>query len=306
MKKNVFLINCPLCFAKENYRVLYQSTLEKKDFTPFAIRNHLKNTLGDYRKHGRIVKCNNCNLVYVNPLEDALSLFKGYKEVVDYEYLKMERYRKILLTNHLRTVEEFKKPGKLLDVGCFTGFFLELAQEQGWETWGIEPSIWAKIQAKKRGIRIIGEDIGNIGLKKSFFDTVTLWDVIEHLPYPKKTLKNIRSCLKNKGVLAIGTPNIESFVAKILKGKFPFLGRMHLMLYSPKTLKRLLQQSGFDILCVKSYGRIYPLYYILERLKINNPLYNKFEGFIKSKKSIANLPINLNIGDSFVMVARKN
>lgn len=297
-------ITCPLCNSSK-YTILYRSTLTKSDFDPKVIQANLKNTLDDYRKHGQIVKCTKCSLVYTNPMEDTKSLLKGYKEVVDTEYLKTETYRKYLSSHHLALVRKFKKKGSILDVGCFAGFFLELAKKKRWQIFGIEPSKWASKIARKRGIKIIGEDINTAKMKKDSFDVITMWDVIEHLPNPQDIIKIIHKLLKKDGIVAFGTPNIESLLAKTLRERYPYLIRMHIILYSPKTLKKLFEENGFKVIHVSSYGRTYPLAYILDRIKINNIIFQYFKKQILSYKKLAQLTIHLNLHDEFVMIAQK-
>lgn len=304
-QKNYFnFINCPLC-KSNSYSVLYKSNLTSKDFDPNIISNNLKNTLSDYRKHGQIVRCNTCNLVYSNPREHMEPLLKGYRNVIDKEYIKTQVYRKILLSEHLLKVEQFKKRGTLLDVGCFVGLFLELAKQKKWKVFGIEPSIWAVKIAKKRGIKILGERIEKAKLKSNFFDVITFWDTIEHIADPKTVLKTAHKALKKDGIIAISTPNIESLFAKILGKYYPLLIRMHVILFSPKTLSRLLEETGFEIIYSKNYARTFPLYYILERIKVAEFFFKKMKSFIDSYPKVANFPIRLNFMDAFIILAKK-
>lgn len=297
-------IKCPLC-KTASYKILYPSTLTKEDFYHEAIKNDMKNTLDDYHKHAQIVKCTNCKLVYTNPMEDMKKILTGYGDVIDEEYLQTEKYRKLLSLKHLSSIEKFKQKGTLLDIGCFAGFFLELAKKKGWQTYGLEPSKWATEIAKKRGVKIVGRDIDTAKLKTEFFDAVTMWDVIEHLPNPQDVIKTIHQALKKDGIVAFGTPNIDSILAKILRANYPYLIRMHIVLYSPQTLKKLFEENGFKVIYTGTYGRIYPLEYILDRIKIKNPAFQFIKKHLLSYKKIANLTINLNLRDEFIMIARK-
>lgn len=298
------LIKCPLCNSSASV-LLYPSTLAKDDFNFQKIKDNLKNTLDDYHKHAQIVRCGSCSLVYTNPMEDMKTILKGYGEVVDEGYLTTEKYRKLLSLKHLSAVEKVKKKGKILDIGCFAGFFLELAKEKGWEAYGIEPSAWAANIAKKRGITIAGKDIDTAKLQPEFFDVVTMWDVIEHLPNPQEVIKIIHKTLKKDGIVAFGTPNIESVFAKILKGNYPYLIRMHIILYSPKTLKKLFEENGFKVIHTSTYGRTYPVGYIFDRIKINNPIFRYVKNKIVSYKKIADTTIHLNLRDEFTIIAQK-
>lgn len=297
-------IKCPLC-RNQHFTVLYKSTLTKRDLNISKITKSLLNSLDNSKKHGQVVKCNNCSLVYVNPAENYKIISQGYKNVIDKSYLETEIYRKRLSENHLKYLMQFKRKGNILDVGCFAGFFPEIAGEKGWKTDGIEPSNWAKKIAITRGVNIVGNSIESANLNKEFYDVITMWDVIEHLPNPHKAIKTLSTALKRKGIIVIGTPDIDSYVAKILKENFPYLVRMHLALYSRKTLKRLLEDNGLTVLDTKSYGRIFPLLYILEKSPLNGKLFSSFKKLIKSVPSLRDFGLNLNIGDSFIMIAQK-
>ena len=303
-QNNLLTINCHLCGSKD-YRVLFPSSLTQKDFNHKKITSELKNTLGDYKKHSRIVKCLNCSLIYTNPMENPKLLLAGYKDVVDKEYLRTEKYRKILLQKHLDNIEQFKQKGRILEIGCFAGYFLELAKERGWETYGIEPSTWARNLAKKRKAKIVGTDIEKTKLQKNFFDVITMWDVIEHLDNPKKIITKCHDALKKGGILALGTPDYESLVAKLMGSNYPYLVRMHHIMYSPKTLKQLVEGNGFIQVKKYSYGRTFPVSYIVDRIKTKNNLYQSAKKIINSSKIISSIQIHINIGDSFVIIAKK-
>jgi hypothetical protein len=111
--------------------------------------------------------------------------------------------------------------------------------------------------------------------------------------------------MKKNGIIALGTPNIESLVATLLKKNNPYLIRMHIMFFSPKTLRRLLEEEGFTILKVYSYGRTFPLSYVLDRIAINSTLYKKVKKFVNSSKFLSQKVIHVNIGDSFGIIAQK-
>lgn len=298
------LVNCHLC-GKDDYKVIYPSTLLEDDFSHDKITSEMKNTLGDYKKHSRIVKCFHCNLIYTNPMENPNSLMEGYEDVIDEEYLKTEKFRKILHTEHLKQIEKFKKKGNLLDIGCFAGYFLELAKERGWNTFGIEPSKWASNMARSRNIKIIGNDIQKIRIKNAYYDVITMWDVIEHLSNPIDVLDKCYKSLKDNGIIALGTPDYECLIARIMGNNYPYLVRMHHVLYTPETLSNMLEKSGFKVIKKYTYGRTFPVSYILDRLKINVHVFKKFKNYVKSISSIADYKIHLNFGDSFVLIGRK-
>lgn len=303
MNKYFERINCPVCIGRR-YKILYKSNLTKEDFSEEVLKNDFRNSLSNYTKHAQIVKCLTCNLVYVNPVEKINTYLEAYTKVVDEEYIENKKFRKVLAGNHLKRLEHYVKKGRILDVGCFAGFFLELAQKNRWKTYGIEPSEWAIEYAKRKGIEIIGKDIDKTYIKSEFFDAVTMWDVIEHLANPAKVIEKIHKSLRQGGILAIGTPDVDSFLFRLLGGNHPYFIRMHLVLFSPKTIKRLLEENGFEILEIYKYGRTYPVNYFLKRAETKFSFIKKLRRLTKSS-FFSEHPITLNLHDEFGVIARK-
>lgn len=296
-------INCPLCKEKK-YKILYKSTLIRSDFTLDSITKEFKNSLSNYTKHGQIVKCSSCNVVYVNPVENFKLYNNAYEDVVDDEYLKNQKFRKILAQNHLNRLEKLMKRGSILDIGCFAGFFLEIAKQHGWKVYGIEPSRWASEYATKKGIKIIGKDIRKTKIESNFYDAITMWDVIEHLSDPVEAIEKAKRGLKKNGLIAIGTPDADSLLFKILGGHHPYFIRMHLILFSPETLGKLLEQKGFEIQQIYKYGRTYPINYFLDRIETKIK-FTKYLRKLTKFKFFDEYPITLNLRDEFTIIARK-
>jgi len=296
-------ISCPLCNSND-YEIMFKSTLQKMDYSDKVLQLHLKNSLDDFTKHGRIVRCKMCMLVYVNPQENQKQILKAYGNVVDEEYLKTERFRKLLFKKHLNQLLKYRQSGRLLDIGCFCGFFLELAQKKRFKTYGIEPSLWASNEAKRRGVRIIGKSLNEI--KKQKFDVITLFDVIEHLGNPKKELSKIHKALVRDGIMVIGTPNVESLTVKLLGSHHPFFIRMHVVLFGERTIARILENTGFTIKQITYYGRTYPLVYYMEKLSPLLPFSNYLIKLISIFPALAQLPITINFKDELLVIAQRN
>lgn len=151
--------------------------------------------------------------------------------------------------------------GKLLDVGCGNGAYL-YALKNDWliadkiECFGIDIDSKAIENTKKMGIDAKVADSENIPFNESFFDIVAMKHSLEHMPNPAKTFREILRVIKPGGKIIIEVPNIESIGVKLLKDKWAGLDApRHLYHYSPGTLRKILEKTGFEILAVnKWYG----------------------------------------------------
>jgi 2-polyprenyl-3-methyl-5-hydroxy-6-metoxy-1,4-benzoquinol methylase len=169
----------------------------------------------------------------------------------------------------LNHIKEYKKTGRLLDIGCYTGLFMKLAIDQGWEAKGLEPSKWAaQIGERNYKLDIIN---GNTGLLKSLkdgFDLITMWDVIEHLSNPKEALQNIHSLLKNDGVFVLSTMRCQSLFYNLSGNLWPWFMRMHLYYFTEKTITRLLSDCGFRVINIRPYTHYIGLDYLSYKFSI--------------------------------------
>jgi len=212
-------------------------------------------------------RCRNCRLIQMSPLPESLKPGDDYS---GYDLNKQQRFaRAFLVPQSLRAVrfiQRFKTEGKLLDVGCGTGEFLEAARTAGFAATGIEPSKAAcKIARQKAGV-ICGE-LKDIILGESYFDVVTLWSVLEHVPDPLPALKKIYSTLKPDGILALRVPTSRGLLPslalrlhKISAGKISYPLKViyqldwhykHFYFYNRKSIRLLLEKSGFELAASK-------------------------------------------------------
>lgn len=139
--------------------------------------------------------------------------------------------------------------GKILDVGCGTGETLLLLKDLGWEPFGMDIDKKAVAVARKRGVGQVrvGAYQTIATYPNNFFDAIRLYHVIEHLDDPMRCLQLIKKKLKKGGQLIIGTPNAESFLSHIFGTYWYNLDTpRHLVLFSPRTLKRAIAESGFS------------------------------------------------------------
>jgi SAM-dependent methyltransferase len=220
------------------------------------------------------VRCSGCSFTYLDPMPSDDEIRALYEE--DYfttcsetcgahgprAYMEMaaesgedrrhsaKRLERLLLQHR-------GSRGDLLEVGCGPGYFLAELKALGWRVLGLEVSEFAaKVGREKLGIEIRIGHLERRTFEPDSFDVVFMGDVLEHLPRPRESLEAIRSWLRPGGIVAIAVPATMNLLAARL-GLFTYakarrfktmrIPPYHLCEYTPRTLKHMIEQSGFRI-----------------------------------------------------------
>ena len=213
-----------------------------------------------------VLKCLYCGLVFVDPVPNPNSLTTHYNAEYYAEWAGNQKEKRLRMwRRRLQTIEQYKPSGRLLDVGCATGDFLELAQRNGWHVDGTEYSPYAAAFARD----LLKTDIfcGHLmdaPYEDVSFDVVTFWHVLEHVADPIRYLLEAHRILKPSGLLVVAVPNVNDYIMKtayrIVKGRSLKLfsrddREIHLYHFSADTLKQYLHKAGFDCLSISpDYG----------------------------------------------------
>jgi SAM-dependent methyltransferase len=165
-------------------------------------------------------------------------------------------------------IKRIKPSGKLLDIGAGKGGFVSLARKNGYEAKGIEPSPrFCEYAREKHGVQVVQGYLGEgDNLKGERFDIITLFHVLEHVPCPQNLLATILQYLEEDGVVYIEVPNADATLLKIadlvfrMNGKgwssrlSPLHAPFHSLGYSPKSLKYLLENNGFELVYFDTFS----------------------------------------------------
>lgn len=218
--------------------------------------------LGQDRAYGRpgrfpIVRCRDCDLVYVNPRPVLGAIgyyyptnYEPYRKAPEEARFKIQQlHQRLKLRGRCLAVTRVRRQGRLLDVGCATGTFLaEMRRYGDWQVSGVEPNQWAARYAQERlGLDVFHGHLSEAGFPDGQFDVVTMWDVLEHLHDPRQALAEIFRILKPDGLLICSVPNLDSIDAKLF-GRF-WIGLdvpRHLYVYSKHTLSAMLRAEGLQ------------------------------------------------------------
>src|SRR3989344_1240217 len=227
-------------------------------------------------KEYRILKCDSCGIIFTDQSELSKDMYnKEYFIKVHSKYFsdclkdydKIHDSKKLLaFKKGLGTIRIYKNQGKILDIGCATGVFLDIARKNSWKVTGVDISKYACEYAKKKfKLDVKQGEIEDIKFPKKTFDVITMWDTLEHVQNPNITLTEIRRILKDDGVLFIHTINEDSLMSKLAHliyiisfKKVKFFVKLihpihHNFHFSEKTLKDILLNNRFlDIYKKKS------------------------------------------------------
>lgn len=214
-------------------------------------------TTWEHQGKFNFVKCKCCGLVFQSPrapFNEAIAYYpsesywgRDIRKMKKTKAWREERKRAFEFL--YKGIFARKNKGSILDIGSGLGLFSSKFEEKGWDVLGTDISKdLVKYSKEVFRIRTLIGDVVKVNLPKKHFDVVTMNGVFEHIYTPHETLIKIRELLKDDGVLVIVVPNIES-LGSLIHGKewYHLQPGRHLYQFSPKTLARLLQKTGFAI-----------------------------------------------------------
>ncbi len=234
----------------------------------------------------RLVRCEGCGLVYLNPrpTEQAIAEFypSEYYENSEALMLAATRWRpwpglrkwvkRRLAEEHYRTLSgrsaservlrrvlslwkvrwgalpPRNRPGRMLDIGCGTGYYLELLRDAGWEVVGTEIGDGAIAICRSKGFEVLKGQADQLQLPDQSFDVVHIAQVLEHVHRPRAILETACRVLRPDGLLLLDVPNYEAPLRRLFGPSwFSVEAPRHLYHFSALTLRRLLETSGFAV-----------------------------------------------------------
>lgn len=207
----------------------------------------------------KVLQCLSCGLVFVHPFPETAGLAAHYDESYYKDWIGAQKEKRTKMwEKRLNGLEKSCPKGRLLDVGCGNGAFLELAQKRGWDVSGTEYSSYAAEYAGKAlGIRVFNGELFAAAYPDASFDAVTMWHVLEHVTDPQRYLKEVCRILKPSGLLVLAVPNVNDLLMKAAYGLFKFKRyrlfsksdrELHLYHFSSKTIKASLEAAGLRCL----------------------------------------------------------
>ena len=292
-------IDCPICMSKE-FKIIKEGSI--KPNTNFDKKYDLFNSSSNHKLTQQLVKCEKCDLIYVNPRLSNEIINKGYSYNKDEKFILQNQERiqtfKINLKNIIKVIGFNRKKISILDVGSAGGAFLLSINNPLIKCDGIEPNNWLVDKAKKKfpNLNIYSTTLEKFN-KDEKYDLITYWDVFEHLTDINSEITHINKFLKSNSFLLLNIPDYGSFFRKFLGFKWPFFLDVHLYYFEKKTISLFMKNNGFNLLKVIKHKQILKLGYIMERVTNVFPMLRFLETIINFSK-LNNVKIKYNIGQN--------
>lgn len=206
----------------------------------------------DIKPYG-VVKCASCGLVRVMPMPDEgqrreVNLCTYSTEEYRDRYFKDKKNFTRWFRDKLKLIETYKpQKGRILDIGCSYGFFVEEALRRGWDACGCEINPVTGGHSKERlKERVCVGDLDAMTFAGPGFDVITLWDVLEHQPDPTAFLNRVKKYLKEDGMICLQVPNFDGYLSSLKGEMWDWLTPGdHLYFFTPATLAKTAESAGF-------------------------------------------------------------
>lgn len=211
-----------------------------------------------------VLECTDCGLYSIYPRLNPDQLDEYYptnyisfpKAIEDEKSFYRRLDRSYGLEKRCREIiRRAGEKGRILDVGCATGIFLNGMEKRGWICDGVEPSPYAANYARERfHLKVFKGFLEDAEYPEESFDVITMWDVLEHVPHPDQVVGKIEKLLKRDGWLVLSLPNAESWERYIFQKYWAGWDvPRHFNVFTPKTIAQLLTSKGFKVEEISSF-----------------------------------------------------
>lgn len=219
-------------------------------------------------KEVSIIKCQNCGLIYKDPLSNSETEYKNNHHIAnrnDYPD-EITASRIELYKDLIKEITPFKKLNRVLDVGMGAGLFLQLCSERGWNVFGTEiRSEFIDPSKGKYDNQVFLGTLDEIGFEKDFFDAIVFNNVLEHVSDPAMNIKEAIRIVRPGGAILFRFPNallhvpMKYIITKIQKvykkaEKFDHFV-VHSYSFSKSTIHLYLRKLGLNEILIKNSTR---------------------------------------------------
>lgn len=212
-------------------------------------------------------RCSLCGLIFVTPMPSYPELSKIYVQSHRYAetHIGFKKSKQVHAKHTLTRIKNYKNKGSLLELGAGAGYFLLEAKKQGFSVYGIEPN---KIEAiyinEKLKINCESLLLNENSFEGRTFDIIYHCDVLSHFYSPINEFSMINKKLNDDGILVFETGNTADVKNRYYRYFSEFGYPDHLFLFGENSLRKLLEQTDFEIVETYKYSNL--LFLIIHKL----------------------------------------
>ncbi|MFL5617690.1 MAG: class I SAM-dependent methyltransferase [Gemmatimonadaceae bacterium] len=210
----------------------------------------------------RLVRCDDCGLVYRNPVERATDVAEIYEEEGPGEPVLRalhDTQRSAYDAQASRLTEIFGRRGTGIEVGSYVGAFLAAARDAGWQFAGVDVNARTNAFTRSLGFQVDDGTIESLDAERRA-DVVAFWNCLDQLADPASSVRAARSHLASGGMLAVRVPNgacyaafrplLQSPLAAVARewlAQNNLLGFPYRYGFTPTALTRLVERNGMRV-----------------------------------------------------------
>lgn len=202
--------------------------------------------------------CATCSTLYADPrmtleslrtLYDSEEFFEGKESNLNYySFLSGETYLRRTAKGRIDRFKALTNGPRLLEVASAAGFFLAEAKAAGFEAEGVEFSgPMARYASERWEVPVTAGSIEEVDLSAATYDVIASWGVMTIIRDPKAVMAKFHAALKPGGVWAFNTYSRQSLWGRLMGGRWYILVPNTSQIHDDDTLKRLLDEAGFDL-----------------------------------------------------------
>ena len=260
------------------------------------------------------MECSHCGLQFIDPVPDQKRLNEIYADYynrwgIESSGENVSKMKTNTFRDYIEKITRFTSTGRLLDIGCATGELMLVAQEKGFDVFGVEISPQGIDRCRELfgKEKIVTHALRGDEFPSGYFDVITMSDVFEHIIEPHSHVNILWNFLKHNGLLMLVTPDTSSWSKRIMKMRWPHYKEEHVYYYSSHNITGLFSDR-FETIILTAAHKNLTLQYGLNVLKkySESNTFRNIGGILKYiPRRVKIHSFKINFGEMFVLLRKK-
>lgn len=262
---------CPGCLSPASHSALEIASNPRAEEISFGDHGQFLSGYTNERVFFSYFRCQNCKLLFCPKYFDEQQLGFLYgsqpENMADVPLLARQKtqqsYYRLLKKHH-------RLQGNYLEIGADIGLFTRLCAHEPIETFYLyEPNqkVHEELESSTQGKQCVisaNPHFSSKDVDKESLSTAIIIHTLDHVLNPRNLLSELYKSLQPGGCVLIVTHDESSFLAKILRKKWPPYTLQHPHLFNPQTMRLLLQSEGFDVLTINKTVNYFPITHFIK------------------------------------------